>query len=109
MARVLRIKTDLVSPSLEKFPAFDDFEFPPFDDSIAIMADIQVTPPRNKMVEQITKGPGRKPSPQPTHFSVPLLKNGNGQRVIRSATIGYVAPEFKGKIAQMAQGKPALC
>ncbi|KAL2682689.1 glutamate dehydrogenase (NADP(+)) gdh1 [[Neocosmospora] mangrovei] len=43
----------------------------------------------------------RGPSPQPTHFSVPLSNgNGNGHRVLRSATVGYIAPEFPGKKAQ---------
>ncbi|KAM0431037.1 hypothetical protein ACHAPT_005674 [Fusarium lateritium] len=43
----------------------------------------------------------RGPSPQPTHFSVPLSNgNGNGHRVLRSATVGYIAPEFTGKAAQ---------
>ncbi|KAJ3464069.1 hypothetical protein MRS44_008855 [Fusarium solani] len=43
----------------------------------------------------------RGPSPQPTHFSVPLSNgNGNGHRVLRSATVGYIAPEFTGKKAQ---------
>ncbi|KAH7308077.1 NAD-dependent glutamate dehydrogenase [Stachybotrys elegans] len=45
----------------------------------------------------------RGPSPQPTHFSVPqlALNNGNGHRILRSATVGYVAPEFTGKVEQM--------
>ncbi|EEU39097.1 uncharacterized protein NECHADRAFT_62039 [Fusarium vanettenii 77-13-4] len=43
----------------------------------------------------------RGPSPQPAHFSVPLSNgNGNGHRVLRSATVGYIAPEFTGKKAQ---------
>jgi glutamate dehydrogenase len=48
----------------------------------------------------------RGPSPQPTHFSVPLLShnNTNGHRVLRSATVGYIAPEFQGKVEQMAAG-----
>lgn len=109
MARVLRIKTDIMSPtiaspSLEAFPTFDDFY--PFEDPIATMAEHEVTPPRNKLVDKFLTTPDRKPSPQPTHFSVPLHRNGgNGQRVIRSATIGYVAPEFKGKKVQQERGK----
>lgn len=49
----------------------------------------------------------RGPSPQPTHFSVPLMSNtnGNGNRILRSATVGYVAPEFTGKLEQMKAGK----
>ena len=87
--------------------------FSEFDKSIAIM-DISDTPrsppsPTNRAVEQVVRTPGRKPSPQPTHFSVPPKNgNGNGHRVLRSATVGYIAPEFKGKAAQMLQGKVAL-
>ncbi|KAM3438770.1 hypothetical protein MY4824_003072 [Beauveria thailandica] len=40
----------------------------------------------------------RLPSPQPTHMS---SHNSNGHRKLRSATVGYVAPEFAGKIEQM--------
>lgn len=52
----------------------------------------------------------RGPSPQPTHFSVPLMShtNGNGHRTLRSATVGYVAPEFAGKLEQMKIGEPPL-
>jgi len=74
------------------------------------MAGPDITPPRNKLVEAAVAAPDRKPSPQPAHFPVPLARNGNGNgRVIRSATIGYVAPEFKGKKAQMEQGKQSIC
>jgi glutamate dehydrogenase len=56
--------------------------------------------------------PTRHPSPQPTHFSMntPYLAkaNGNGHRVLRSATVGYVAPEFTGKAEQMKEGEPAV-
>jgi glutamate dehydrogenase len=61
----------------------------------------------NRLVEKI-KGDesGRHPSPQPTHVSYPLIgkTNGNGHRVLRSGTVGYVAPEFKGKQEQMTFG-----
>ncbi|QUC23638.1 uncharacterized protein UV8b_07879 [Ustilaginoidea virens] len=52
----------------------------------------------------------RGPSPQPTHFSVPYSTqtNGNGNRILRSATVGYVAPEFAGKTEQMASVKHIL-
>lgn len=48
----------------------------------------------------------RGASPQPTHFSVPLLShnNSNGHRILRSATVGYIAPEFTGKVEQMKTG-----
>ncbi|KAL3955972.1 hypothetical protein ACCO45_008818 [Purpureocillium lilacinum] len=52
----------------------------------------------------------RGPSPQPTHFSVPLMSNtnGNGNRILRSATVGYVAPEFTGKLEQMKAVKDII-
>ncbi|KAK8031907.1 NAD-specific glutamate dehydrogenase [Apiospora arundinis] len=36
------------------------------------------------------------------------LTNGNGHRVLRSATVGYIAPEFKGKAEQKNQVKEIL-
>ncbi|KAK8036685.1 NAD-specific glutamate dehydrogenase [Apiospora rasikravindrae] len=65
--------------------------------------------PINKLVQQLQEGaePSRTPSPQPTHFSVPQT-NGNGHRVLRSATVGYIAPEFKGKAEQKQQVKEIL-
>jgi len=99
MAKLLRMNTaDIMAPTLE---------FPPFDDSLslAIMANLEGSAPPNKLVEEVVRTPGRQPSPQPTHFSVPNKNgNGNGHRILRSATVGYVAPEFTGKKAQMAQG-----
>jgi glutamate dehydrogenase len=54
-------------------------------------------------VQQLDSEPSRHPSPQPTHFSLLNRQNGQGHRVLRSATVGYVAPEFKGKTEQMKQ------
>ncbi|KAI5859344.1 NAD-specific glutamate dehydrogenase [Durotheca rogersii] len=46
--------------------------------------------------------PPLHPSPQPTHVSVPLGSVGsNGHKVLRSATVGYIAPEFKGRGEQI--------
>lgn len=101
-------------PKYEEPVEFPKYEEPPefseFDQSTAIM-DINTSPrspvsPTNKPLDKIVSSPPRKPSPQPTHFSVPPKNgNGNGHRVLRSATVGYIAPEFKGKAAQMLQGK----
>jgi glutamate dehydrogenase len=67
------------------------------------------SPPANKLVDQVIRTPGRQPSPQPTHFSLPYKNgNGNGHRVLRSATVGYIAPEFTGKKAQQAQVREKL-
>lgn len=65
-----------------------------------------------RLAEQHVRTPGRIPSPQPAHFS---LQNGgtstpsngerNGHKVLRSATVGYIAPAFEGKQKQMEEGK----
>ncbi|KAI0440858.1 NAD-specific glutamate dehydrogenase [Xylaria telfairii] len=65
--------------------------------------------PANKLLSKIKdEQVSRHPSPQPTHFGVPLHperitgQNGhNGHKVLRSATVGYIAPEFEGKDEQM--------
>ena len=62
--------------------------------------------PIQKLVDKVRGDTSRHPSPQPTHITYPVLNkvNGNGHRVLRSATVGYVAPEFHGKAEQMKQG-----
>ncbi|UKZ79031.1 glutamate dehydrogenase (NADP(+)) gdh1 [Trichoderma virens FT-333] len=52
----------------------------------------------------------RGPSPQPTHVSVPPvpLSLRNGHRVLRSATVGYVAPQFEGKTEQIKAVKAII-
>ncbi|KAI1338057.1 NAD-specific glutamate dehydrogenase [Xylariaceae sp. FL0016] len=67
--------------------------------------------PANKLLSKVQNDeqPSRHPSPQPTHFSVPLgSMGGNGHRVLRSATVGYIAPEFKGKAEQMKAAKEII-
>ena len=55
----------------------------------------------NKILEHVVRTPGRQPSPQPTHLSVP----GSSQhRVLHEEGSGYVAPKFEGKELQMDQG-----
>ena len=96
MAPALTITTDIMSST--KFPAYDDSIMDTFDS------------PTNKLIDQVIRTPGREPSPQPTHFSLPYKNgNGNGHRVLRSATVGYIAPEFTGKKAQQTQGESFLC
>jgi len=98
----LTIKTDMAAMS--SFPEYVD----PFESSgDTIIMDSHT--PANKLVDQLKGDVARHPSPQPTHVSYPVMSkvNGNGHRVLRSATVGYVAPEFKGKAEQMKQGKPA--
>ena len=60
---------------------------------------------QNKNLEHVVRTPGRKPSPQPTHLSVP------GQpphKMLNEEGPGYVAPKFEGKEKQMEEGKAAL-
>lgn len=58
----------------------------------------------NKVLEQVVRTPGRQPSPQPTHLSVP----GSSQhKVLQEEGSGYVAPKFEGKELQMDQGVPS--
>jgi hypothetical protein len=55
----------------------------------------------NKILEQVVRTPGRQPSPQPTHLSVP----GSSQhKMLHEEGSGYVAPKFEGKELQMDQG-----
>ena len=55
----------------------------------------------NKILEQVVRTPGRQPSPQPIHLSVP----GSSQhKVLHEEGSGYVAPKFEGKELQMDQG-----
>ncbi|KAI9843812.1 MAG: NAD-dependent glutamate dehydrogenase [Sclerophora amabilis] len=56
--------------------------------------------PQNLFLEQVIRTPGRQPSPQPTHLSVPY---GTQHRVIHDQSPGYVAPKFEGKERQMEQ------
>ncbi|KAK4650302.1 NAD-dependent glutamate dehydrogenase [Podospora pseudocomata] len=94
---ILTIKTNL---PMDSFPEYQD----PFSSSDDTMTESPSTlNPANRLVEK-TRGTevSRHPSPQPTHVSYPKM-NGNGHRVLRSATVGYVAPEFKGKAEQMKQ------
>ena len=98
----MTIKTDF---PMSSFPEYVD----PFASSGDTMTESPITMGvANRLVEKL-KGdePGRHPSPQPTHVSYPLMSkvNGNGHRVLRSATVGYVAPEFTGKKEQMKFGE----
>lgn len=55
----------------------------------------------NRILEQVIRTPGRLPSPQPTHMSVP---GPSPHRVLHEDGSGYVAPKFEGKELQMDQG-----
>lgn len=55
----------------------------------------------NKILEHVVRTPGRQPSPQPTHLSVP---GSTPNKVLQEEGSGYVAPKFEGKDLQMDQG-----
>ena len=59
----------------------------------------------NKLLEQVVRTPGRQPSPQPTHLSVPGV---SPHRILQEEGPGYVAPKFEGKELQMEQGKLSI-
>lgn len=108
----LTVKTDEL---YDRFPTYVD----PFDssedtvaDSDDVMTMSSASPsapasPSNKLVDKLRDGPSRHASPQPTSVShaVPAKVSGNGYRVLRSATVGYIAPAFVGKADQMQEGK----
>lgn len=66
--------------------------------------------PNNKHLQKALDLGNGHPSPQPTHLGVPLMShtNGNGHRVLRSATVGYIAPVFQGRDEQMQQVKDKI-
>ena len=98
----LTVKTDF---PISSFPNYVD----PFTSSDETVMDSPTAASAASRLVVKIKGEeaGRHPSPQPTHFSyshqMPKV-NGNGHRVLRSATVGYVAPEFTGKLEQMKLG-----
>ncbi len=56
----------------------------------------------NKLLEHVVRTPGRQPSPQPTHLSVP---GSSPHQILHEEGSGYVAPKFEGKELQMDQGR----
>ncbi len=80
--------------------------FPEYSDPFESSADtIMASPsPSHKLVNKLRDDVDRHPSPQPSHISSLPRTGGNGHRILRSATVGYVAPEFKEKSQQMKEG-----
>lgn len=107
----LAIKTNM--EPCDSFPTYVD----PFDSSddafaysdVSTMASATPSPTSSlnkKLVEKLRDDPSRHASPQPTSVSHGSAKvNGNGYRVLRSATVGYIAPAFVGKSDQMKEGE----
>ena len=56
--------------------------------------------PQNKILEKVVRTPGRQPSPQPTHLSVPGSIKAH---VLHEPGSGYVAPQFEGKAQQLEE------
>ncbi|KAL2124443.1 hypothetical protein VTJ04DRAFT_808 [Mycothermus thermophilus] len=92
----LFVATDFSSTS------FPDYVDPFLESDDTMTTESPTVAGANPLVERLkVDDPTRHPSPQPTHMSYPLAKvNGNGHRVLRSGTVGYLAPEFKGKEEQ---------
>jgi glutamate dehydrogenase len=88
-------------PGMDRFPEYVD----PLEDKPPTMAAESARP--KPLAHLQSEDSSRGPSPQPTHFSVPLQSHAssNGHRILRSATVGYIAPEFQGKEEQMKTGK----
>ncbi|KAI0841452.1 NAD-specific glutamate dehydrogenase [Hypoxylon sp. FL0890] len=103
---------------LDRFPEYSDpiESLEVLEPKTQIMTTNGIAPtsaptPANKLLGKVksVEQPSRHPSPQPTHFSVPLGTLGNnGHRILRSATVGYVAPEFKGRDEQIKQVKEII-
>lgn len=78
----------------------------PHSDASHVEEPQDKSPPRNavhnRILENVIRTPGRQPSPQPTHLSVP---GPSQHRVLPEQGSGYVAPTFDGKDQQMDQGK----
>lgn len=110
----LTIETDL--KYVDRFPTYTD-PFDSSDDTAADSDDVMtmtssspspISGPGKNMVEKLREEPSRHASPQPTSVSshdIPAKVNGNGYRVLRSATVGYIAPAFIGKADQMQEGE----
>ncbi|CAJ2506021.1 Uu.00g001510.m01.CDS01 [Anthostomella pinea] len=95
---------------LDRFPEYSD-PLEPFQvfETKAMASNGTVASPAHKQLNKLqSEQPSRHPSPQPTHFAVPLGSGGNGHRVLRSATVGYIAPEFKGKLEQQQAVKDII-
>lgn len=108
----LTIKTDV--GGCDSFPTYID----PFDsdetvadsDGVSTMASSTPSPtasPGGQLAHKLREEPSRHASPQPTSVShnMPGKIGGNGYRVLRSATVGYIAPAFVGKADQIKEGE----
>lgn len=67
------------------------------------MADLKPNGIHNKILDNVVRTPGRVPSPQPTHLSVPGASHHNHSQLLHEQGSGYVAPKFEGKEQQMEE------
>lgn len=58
----------------------------------------------NKMIGHAIRTPDLIPSPQPAQLSLRHHANGNGHKILGSGAVGYIAPKFEGKEAQINEG-----
>ncbi|KAB5558634.1 Glutamate/Leucine/Phenylalanine/Valine dehydrogenase-domain-containing protein [Coniochaeta sp. 2T2.1] len=102
----LTIKTTLTDMDAVSFPEYvDPFEASSSDSDTMAGPTLGASTLPKGLISKLKDEPDRHPSPQPTHLGGRYLTkaNGNGHRTMRSATLGYIAPEFKGKGEQMKQ------
>lgn len=95
---MLALSIEPANLPLDRFPEYTD----PLEDTLAIMTDIAPKPSPLARLQSDGTETSRGASPQPSHISIPLPHNGH--KILRSATVGYIAPEFVGKLEQMKSG-----
>ena len=102
VAMVAKMLTLITADLPSSFPEYADTLTP--DDDMSSTGS--TPPPMNKLIGKVREETSRHPSPQPSHISASVPRTGgNGHRILRSATVGYVAPEFKGRSQQMKEGE----
>ena len=91
--------------------SFENVVFPPdgpqYEDPFESISQGQEGQNSDSHLVAMAPGTENGLSPPSANGTLPYYKNGNGNghRVLRSATVGYVAPAFEGKTRQMLQGR----
>jgi hypothetical protein len=83
-----------------------------------VLPSVEDFRPYNKMLDLASRTSSRTSSPQPTQLTFHNgsgsrdgsgSRNGSGsrdrRRAVRTSTVGYIAPKFEGKKAQMVEGQ----
>ena len=81
--------------------AQEEVKLPRKESGAEMPADSLSNGVHSKILDQEVRTPGRQPSPQPIHLSVP---GPGSHRILQEHGPGYVAPKFEGKDLQMEQG-----